>query len=260
MRITSFLKYQVKSTRAAGIVLGLSGGIDSAVVAGLCVRALGSKKITALLLFEDENRDSNDYRDASRLAESLGIKIFDFKVTSTLSSIRDTLAFSKQRVSRLTFANIKARMRMTLLYAFANQHDLLVAGTGDRSEALLGYFTKFGDGAADILPIAHLYKTEVRALGSILRLPLDIISKPSSPNLWRGQKASDELPAEYNVLDPVLSLLFDEGKSLNEAAKLTGATKKIIKEVIERNNESTHKRVLPISLLPSSKKARGDRE
>jgi NAD+ synthase len=151
----------------------------------------------------------------------------------------------KCRTSRLTLANIKARVRMVTLYAIANERKLLVAGTGDRSESLVGYFTKFGDGGVDILPIGHLYKTEVRALGTALRLPFDIVTKPSSPNLWPGHKASQELPADYDLLDKVLTLRFDSKKTFSEIEKKTGASKKLISEVISLNAVSGHKRRMP---------------
>src|SRR2546430_10797352 len=98
---------------------------------------------------------------------------------------------------------------MVSLYYLANAKNLLVAGTGDKSEDLIGYFTKYGDGGVDFLPIAHLYKSQVRQLGSFLNVPREIVEKPSSPNLWEGHKATDEIPLDYNVLDEVLVCLFD---------------------------------------------------
>ena len=99
-----------------------------------------------------------------------------------------------------------------------------MAGTADKSQLLVGYYTKYGDGGVDFLPIGHLLKTEVRTLGAALRLPYSIISKPSSPNLWRGQKASEDLPADYDVLDRILTLLYDLRKSKSEIQKMTGAS------------------------------------
>ena len=134
---------------------------------------------------------------------------------------------------------------MVILYALANERNLLVAGTGDRSESLLGYFTKYGDGGVDILPIGHLYKTEVRALGSELKLPYAIVTKPSSPNLWPGHRAVEELPADYDVLDRVLTLLYDSRKSLQQISSQTGISRSVIREVIKMNEQSKHKRELP---------------
>ena len=147
--------------------------------------------------------------------------------------------------SRVTLANLKARVRMTLLYAFANQKNYLVAGTGDKSEDLLGYFTKYGDGGVDLLPIAHLYKGQVRALGKRIGLPERIVTKPSSPNLWKGHKATDELPADYEILDPIMSLIFDQGCGPLEVSKRTGAPMSLIDEIIHKNLISRHKRSYP---------------
>ena len=169
-----------------------------------------------LLLFEDFHRDSIDYRDAKALAGDLGIGSVDIRISSLVSAYEEVLRTKELNVSKITLANLKARIRMTILYAYANQENYLVAGTGDKSEDLLGYFTKFGDGGVDILPIAHLYKGQVRALGRRLGLSKNLVTKPSSPNLWKGHKATDELPADYETLNPVLSLLFDHSLVLGK--------------------------------------------
>ncbi len=247
-RITSFLRRKVAESKANGVVLGLSGGIDSAVVSSLCTRAIGPSKVTGIFLFENANRRSKDYKDARALADLLHVKTMDIRISPAISTLARILAPSMPSVSRLTLGNIKARTRMIILYSVANQKGLLVAGTGDRSEALLGYFTKYGDGAADVMPIAHLFKSEVRSLGAYLGLPLEIISKPSTPNLWKGQMATDELPADYDVLDPVLHMLFDQGKSTLEASRLSGVSQRVIRKILQRYRSSTHKREMPMTL------------
>ena len=162
-RINSFIVRQLKVSRMNGVVVGMSGGIDSALTATLCVRALSSKRVLGVLLFEDVARKTRDFLDAKRMADLLRIKTVDISITDTVEAIVNSLKASGCKISRLTLANIKARTRMVILYALANERRLLVAGTGDRSESLVGYFTKYGDGGADILPIGHLYKTEVRS-------------------------------------------------------------------------------------------------
>ena len=223
----------------------MSGGIDSSIVAELSVKALGARRVVGVFLFERDARSSEDYQDAKLVARRLKIKTFDIPITPIIKAFTKSLVRSLKDLSRITIANIKARSRMILLYAFANQRNLLVAGTGDKSEELLGYFTKYGDGAVDILPIAHLYKTEVRALASYLRIPIRIITKPSSPNLWKGQLARHELPAEYDVLDPLLAKLFDERKSPSKIAK---KQKKIVNAILSSYKETKHKRRTPYSL------------
>jgi NAD+ synthase len=152
------------------------------------------------------------------------------------------------RVSRVVAGNLKARIRMCFLYSVANENNLVVAGTGDRSESLIGYFTKYGDGGADIFPIAHLYKTEVRVLADYLGVPHGVVTKPSSPNLWEGHKAIDEIPAEYDVMDRALVQLFDEGKSREIVSKNTGLSLEKISEIVSRNERSLHKREPPRSM------------
>jgi NAD+ synthase len=244
-RIAYFIKEQVRVSRTHGLVVGISGGIDSAVTAALCKKAVGAKRILGVFLFEDNARKSQDHKDAKRVARELGIRTLDIPITQIVNATAKVLQSRKCKTSRLTLANIKARVRMIILYAIANEGKLLVAGTGDRSESLIGYFTKFGDGGVDLLPIGHLYKTEVRALGTALRLPYDIVTKPSSPNLWPGHKASEELPADYDLLDKILTLKFDSKKTFSEIGKKTGASKTLISEVVGLNVASNHKRRMP---------------
>lgn len=244
-KICAFIRNQVRGAHANGVVLGISGGIDSAVTAALCKKALGAKRVSGVLMFEKNISNSGDRVDAISLARNLGIKIIELSVTPIIRLISNNLAASGLKISRLTLANIKARTRMLSLYAIANERNFLVVGTGDRSEILVGYFTKYGDGGVDLLPIGHLLKTEVRTLGSRLRLPYNIITKPSSPNLWPGQKASEELPADYDELDRVLTLLYDKQANKSQVQKITGASATLVNEVIRLHNKSAHKRVLP---------------
>jgi len=248
-RVTSFINSVLKNSDARGVVIGLSGGVDSSVVAALCARALGPRKVLGVYMFEQgANRNSEDYKDAQSVAKLLGLKTVNLPITLVLRAVELTLEKGQQSWSRLTGANMKARIRMTLLYAIANQRNLLVAGTGDRSEILLGYFTKFGDGAADFLPIAHLYKTEVRALAAELRLPLRVIVKPSSPNLWKGQKASDELPTDYDVLDRILKELFEVGADPKKVMKELDVPPNIVVRTMRMHTKSQHKRMMAPAL------------
>ena len=244
-RITDFLSRSIESSNAKGFVIGISGGIDSAVVASLCKRSQGSNRVLGLFLFEDFHRDSVDYRDAKALAGDLRIRTVDVRISPLVSAYEEVLRTKDFDISKITLANLKARIRMTILYAFANQENYLVAGTGDKSEDLLGYFTKFGDGGVDILPIAHLYKGQVRAVGRRLGLTRNLVSKPSSPNLWKGHKATDELPADYETLDPVLSLLFDHSLGPREVSRKTRVPLSLVDEVIRLNLTSRHKRSYP---------------
>jgi NAD+ synthase len=243
--IEKFIRKTVGSAKKEGVVIGLSGGIDSAVVTALSVRALGPEQVLNLRLFEYDSRRSDDARDALELSELLGTELIDVDISDLVETVSKGLPFV---ASRIVMGNAKARVRMLLLYAFANHRDLLVAGTGDKSEDLIGYFTKYGDGGVDFLPIAHLYKTQFRALGKFLGLPDRVVDKPSSPNLWPNHKATDEIPLDYPILDRVLYGLVDSNLSAKEVSQRTRVTVKTTKKVLDLLKTSAHKRNTPLAV------------
>jgi len=239
--IVGFVGNVFANSRAKGIVVGLSGGIDSAVTASVCVKAIGPEKVT--LLFEKKTVDSADHKDAKELARSLRIETVEFPIDEVFDSFLTN--FPVKTKNRVTIGNLKARIRMASLYFIANAKNLLVAGTGDRSEDFIGYFTKYGDGGVDFLPIAHLYKTQVKNLGRHLGLPSQILSKPSSPNLWEGHKATDEIPLDYEILDLALVSLLDLKMQPKEAAATLGIDVEKLEEILRLYNASAHKRTYP---------------
>ena len=241
--IIGFVSKVFASSRAKGIVVGLSGGIDSAVTASVCVRAIGPEKVTGLLLFEKRTMESTDSKDAKELARTLKIETLEFPIDEVFDSLLTD--FPVKTKDRVTIGNLKARIRMVSLYFIANAKNFLVAGTGDRSEDLIGYFTKYGDGGVDLLPIAHLYKTQVKSLGSYLELPSQILNKPSSPNLWEGHKATDEIPLDYHLLDLALVSLFDMKMQPKEAAGVLAVDVEKLEEIVRLFNASAHKRTYP---------------
>jgi len=243
-RITAFISRIVDEARAGGVVLGLSGGIDSAVVGALCVNALGKERVLVLLM-PSGHTPSKDLEDARLLADAWGVRREEIQISGIADDITGS---AKAEGTRVAKANVQARARMTLLYYHANSLGYLVAGTGDKSEELLGYFTKWGDGGVDFLPIAHLYKTQVRELGEFLGLPKGIVEKPASPQLWAGQKAIDEIPANYDTLDVVLHYLYDLKAKPSEAADKARVPLGIVKRVLEMHEKTEHKRKLPPSL------------
>ncbi|MCP8320524.1 MAG: NAD(+) synthase, partial [archaeon] len=188
----------------------------------------------------------SDVKDAKDLASKLGIKTYTIPIDAIVKTFLDSIPLEEK--DRVSIANLRARIRMIIDYFFANSLDYLVVGTGDRSEALIGYFTKYGDGGVDFLPIAHLYKTQVRQLGKHLGLPESIVSKPSSPQLWKGQRATDEIPVDYDTLDLILYAMFDIKMRDKEIASKLSVPLKIVQEVQRRYNESMHKRTYPPKL------------
>jgi NAD+ synthase len=242
-QILKFIRKVVRDGHAKGAVVGLSGGVDSAVVGALCVRALGKDNVVGILM-PASHTPAKDTEDGRKLAKSWGIKVYEVGIDHIFDAFMSSMP-KFEGENKIAKANVKARIRMVINYYIANSHGLLVAGTGDKSEDLIGFFTKFGDGGVDFLPIAHLYKTQVRELGAYLGLPKSVVTKPSSPQLWPGHKAVDEIPIEYERLDPVLVALFDEGLPPQEVAKKTGVTMKVIQDVIKRFDASAHKRSYP---------------
>ncbi len=241
--IAGFIRDTVSSTKAKGVVVGMSGGVDSSVVAVLCTRALGGSRTLALML-RDKHTEEGDVRDAIELAESLGVR---YEVID-IGSIADAIAAScrhSSRVDRVARGNIAARLRMVFLYMHANIEGLLVAGAGNRSELLLGYFTKYGDGGVDFLPIGGLYKTQVYQLARHLEIPEEIIRKKPSAGLWPGQTDEGELGVTYEIADMILYCLIDLGLDPKSTISLTGASEQEVYRVIELVKSSTHKRATP---------------
>jgi NAD+ synthase len=244
-RILSFIRRTVRKAGARGVAVGLSGGVDSAVVGALCVKALGSERVVAVQM-PSKYTPAADERDAEALVRKWGVRTVRVEISALADELVSSLGCRPGRIAK---ANVQARIRMTILYCVANSENLLVAGTGDRSEEATGFFTKFGDGGVDFLPIAHLYKTQVRALGAHLGLQRDVFDKPASPQLWSGHTAAEELPADYDKLDIVLYYLFDAKLPAREAASRAGMDPSVVERVLGMHRQTAHKRALPPSLL-----------
>jgi NAD+ synthase len=244
-RIAEFVAENIRSSGAKGVIVGLSGGVDSAVAGALCIKSLGKEKVFALLM-PSKNTPSSDLDDARELVRSWGVRSAEVGIDKVVSGLVGIAGIDGSRVAK---ANLQARVRMTILYYFANTLRYLVCGTGDRSEIEMGYYTKWGDGGVDFLRIAHLYKTQVRKLGAHLGIPSRIVEKPASPQLWPGHKATDELPLEYEKLDLVLYYLFDRKTGAGEAASGAGVSRRLVSKVLRMHRKTEHKRIMPPSLL-----------
>jgi NAD+ synthase len=199
--IERWIKNYVHSAKSKGVVLGLSGGIDSAVTAALCVNILGRENVLGLNLPIESL--SQDLEDAKLIANHLGISFFISDLTSVYKELLKVLP-SEIQSNQMAMANIKPRLRMTTIYYIGQSKGYLVGGTGNRSEIAIGYFTKYGDGGVDFEPIGDLYKCEVRELAKILKIPEKIIKKPPSAGLWQGQTDEGEIGMIYDLLDEIL--------------------------------------------------------
>jgi NAD+ synthase len=241
-----FLKNRVKKA-----VIGISGGIDSLTTSFLLRNAFGRKRLIGVLLPEKGVTTKVDLEDMERIVKLLRINSVRIEISGLVKNF--IKAFPLVKKDLVAYGNIKPRIRMTLLYAIANVNKAIVVGTSDRSEYYLGYFTKFGDGAADIFPLLGLYKTQVKGLASFLKLPKEIIEKPSSPGLWKGQLAEKELGISYKIADRILfykkdfPVLFGKTYSNEKIAKIVGCSKRLVELVEKREKLTLHKRILPPS-------------
>ena len=242
-RITRFLKTHLEKAKAKYLVLGMSGGVDSSVAAVLCAMAVGGQNTLGFYLGEAETDNPKSLRDAREVARKHRIDFKSLDITPVANAATD-LVHDSRRSSRIPLGNIKARLRATILYYFANTNLGLVVGTGDKSEIMLGYFTKYGDGACDIQPLADLYKTTVRDVARHLKLPARIYSKPSSPELWPGQTAESELGLGYQSLDMVLWGLERWMPASDISANLSIPVK-MVEEIKRRWLSAEHKRRPP---------------
>jgi len=238
--IEKFLSEKLRKIGAKGFVLGVSGGVDSAVVLRLCVRAVGKGKVLGLLMPEKDS-PKNDLADSVELCENEGIRYRMIDISQTIESLKKTIG---GKLDRKPLANIKARCRMIVLYHYANSEWRLVVGTSNKSELLLGYFTKFGDGGADLEPIGDLYKTEVWELARRLDLPEKIVKKVPTAGLWRGQTDEGEIGITYSRLDAIL-LGIELGLARDEVAGRAETSVKEVDRIAGMVRLSSHKRKSP---------------
>ena len=246
-RIKRFLSAHREKTDASVFVVGMSGGLDSSVTAALCALAVGGTRVIGISLPEKETRNERNLRDARRVAEKFRVRFKTVDITGLVDAAAACIPRLARRKRDLPYANIKARLRAMVLYYHANKYNGLVVGTGDKSEIMLGYYTKFGDGACDIQPLADMYKTSVRDLAKRLGIPKGVYSKPPSPELWPGQTAEGELGLEYDKLDMVLWGL-ERWMDPGDIAEETGLPAGLVKRVRERWVGSEHKRRPPLAL------------
>jgi NAD+ synthase len=260
-----FVRSVVEDAGAEGVVVAMSGGVDSTTAATLAVEALGPERVYGLVLPADATGEANR-RDAQDTAERLCIDfrtvdvqpvvdVFEHALTRE-QWLRGNPAVAHQQAEGEThdgdpdglteaLGNLAARVRMAAAYFEANTTDRLVLGTSNRTELLLGYFTKHGDGGSDLLPLGDLYKTEVRALATALGVPDSIVRKPATADLWRDQTDVDDLGAPYGTLDGVLWELVEEGRDVEAAARRLGVDRALVERVAAMKEASAHKRTLP---------------
>lgn len=237
-RIVGFIQKQVAVAGASGVVFGLSGGVDSAVTAYLCNQALGGNRCLALIMPNSEFTPSSETKDGILVATRLSIP---YIIKPLQGIVRESVAHDPNP-PKIASGNLNARLRAALLYYEAQKHNYLVVGTDDKSEHMLGYFTKYGDGACDILPIVSLYKTQVWDLARHLKVPHHIIEKEPGPHLWVDHFASAELGLNYTDIDSILQRLYDDPSQISAD---TNIPLDRIHDILRLHRNSSHKRFLP---------------
>lgn len=239
-RVTRFIKEYIEKAGASGIVLGLSGGVDSNTIAALSSRSVGGEKVLGLLMPEQETFNQKDIDDAMIVADRFGLETQVCDITKVIKAFYKTIPIF-DAADKLCKGNIKARTRMIALYYYANKLNRIVCGSSDKSETMMGYFTKWGDVAADISPIMDLYKTQVRKLAQHLGIPKELAARPSTPALWPNQLAETELGIRYETLDLILFGL-ERFMCTEDIAAQLQLDSKLVETVKRRWLSAEHKR------------------
>jgi NAD+ synthase len=245
IRIERFIRTYVENSSAKGIVLGMSGGIDSNTVAALSALALGGDKVLGLMLPEKETFNPKDIEDAKAVADKFGVQTQVCDITPALEGVYKSIPIFDPD-ERLCKGNIKARTRMVYIYYHANKLNKIVCGSSDKSETMMGYFTKWGDVAADIAPIMDLYKTQVRKLAERIGIPAELAAKTSTPALWPNQSAEGELGIKYETLDLILFGI-ERFMAPKEIADQLGVDITQVESVKKRWLAVEHKRRMPLT-------------
>lgn len=239
--LVRFLKDYASDAGRDKFVIGISGGIDSALAAALAVRAVGKKNVFGLVL-PDDGTPKETLKDAALVGKWLGISLR----TESIQGMVDAAAKAVGKLDKASLGNVKARCRMILLHAEAATRAGLVLGTGNKSEIFLGYFSKYGDGGVDVQPIGDLYKTQVRLLSKHVGMPPRLISKAPTAGLWAGQTDEKELGIPYDALDRVL-LGFELKLPFPQVAKIVGIPLKEVERIDHMRRITQHKRRMPMS-------------
>ena len=242
-RLVSFIEETVANAGAEGAVLGLSGGIDSTLTAYLAVEALGEEGLHGLTM---PARVSDDelMSDAEAVAESLEIPYDVIEIEPIAEQFDE--AFPEGVADHTAAGNVRVRTRAVLNYYVANTENRIVLGTGNRSEAMTGYFTKYGDQAVDCNPIGGLYKQQVRQLAAHVGVPHELVMQTPTAEMWEGQTDAEEMGMNYDHLDAVLALHVDGGLSKAATVRaLDGVSADHVDRVVELVEGSEHKRSMP---------------
>jgi len=245
-KITEFIKKNVENAHLEGAVIAVSGGIDSAVTLQLTVKALGPEKVTALTMPERGVTPSSDITDVMSLCEQLNLTCNMVDITPILHVMQQTLPKYDPQ-DKISSGNIRSRLRMIIAYYYANVEHKMVIGTSNKTELLTGFFTKYGDGGVDLIPLGDLYKYNIKQLAKHLGVPQSIIDKKPSPGLYKGQTDEGELGLDYDTIDKIL-YLWERGYVNEEISKELSIALHVVESITKRIKANEHKRRLPLIL------------
>ncbi len=234
--IENFLIEQIEKNHVDGLILGLSGGIDSAVLAYICKRKLKEKTL-AVIMPDTQITPSIETEDAMKMIALTGL---EYKLIDIKPIVNEYMHYVEP--NNWAKGNLRARIRTNILYYYANAKKYLVLGSSDKSEYLMGYFTKYGDGASDLVPIISLYKLQVREIAKFLGVPQNIIEKKSSPHLWKEHEAEKELGASYEEIDSILYCIIDKKLSIDKTSEILKIDKQMVEKTYQTYINSAHKR------------------
>ena len=240
--LVNFIKRSVKNAGAKGAVIGLSGGLDSAVVTKLAVDALGAENVLNVFM-PSRVTPHKDYRITSELSDLWGTEFRIIDIQPAVDAL--TYVLQSEELSLMERGNVSARCRMIVLYNIARKMEYLVLGTSNQSELMTGYFTKHGDGACDVTPLANVYKTQVKQIGKMLKIPEEVLTRPPTAGFWEEQTDEDELGITYDKLDQIL-YDFENDRTDKEIAIHTEMSPESVKAIRDQVRKTEHKRLMPL--------------
>ena len=241
-RIVSFIRDVVDDAGAEGAVLGLSGGIDSTLTAHLAVEALGEDGLHGLTMPSAVN-DADVMSDAERVAHDLGVEYDVIEIQPIAEAFFD--AVPEAATDQMAAGNVYVRTRAVLNYFVANAENRVVLGTGNRAEAMTGYYTKYGDQAVDCNPVGNLYKQQVRQLAAHVGVPRELVMQEPTAGMWEGQTDAEELGLDYDTVDAILAVHVDGGLSRSATVSELDVPEEAVDRVVDLYERSAHKRAMP---------------